>query len=55
MEFLFKNRGFEHIEILPLHPWEAGRIAGEGELAERFNAYIYGPMDYAVVGRKVGA
>jgi O-antigen chain-terminating methyltransferase len=55
MEFLFKNRGFEQIEILPLHPWEDGRVAGEGELAERFNAYIYGPMDYAVVGRKVGA
>ena len=55
MEFLFKNRGFEQIEILPLHPWEGGRVAGEGELAERFNAYIYGPMDYAVVGRKVGA
>jgi O-antigen chain-terminating methyltransferase len=55
MEFLFKNRGFEQVEILPLHPWESGRVAGEGELAERFNAYIYGPMDYAVVGRKVGA
>ena len=55
MEFLFKNRGFRQIEILPLHPWEGGRVAGEGELAERFNAYIYGPMDYAVVGRKVGA
>jgi O-antigen chain-terminating methyltransferase len=55
MEFLFKHRGFEQVEILPLHPWESGRVAGEGELAERFNAYIYGPMDYAVVGRKVGA
>jgi ubiquinone/menaquinone biosynthesis C-methylase UbiE len=55
MEFLLKNRGFERVEILPLHPWESGRVAGEGELAERFNAYIYGPMDYAVVGRKVGA
>ena len=55
MEFLFKHRGFEHVEILPLHPWESGRVAGEGELTERFNGYIYGPMDYAVVGRKVGA
>jgi O-antigen chain-terminating methyltransferase len=55
MEFLFKNRGFEQIEILPLHPWESGRVAGEGELAERFNGYIYGPMDYAIMGRKVGA
>ena len=54
MQFLFKNQGFEQIEILPLHPWESGRVAGEGQLAERFNAYIYGPMDYAIVGRKVG-
>lgn len=55
MEFLFRNRGFQEIEILPLHPWESGRVAGEGELAERFNGYFYGPMDYAIVGRKVGA
>ena len=55
MEFLFKNHGFEKIEVLPLHPWESGRVAGEGQLAERFNGYFYGPMDYAIVGRKVGA
>ncbi len=54
MEFLFKNRGFEEIELLMLHPWESGRVAGEGQLAERFNAYFYGPMDYAIVGRKIG-
>lgn len=54
MEFLFKNRGFENVELLMLHPWESGRVPGEGLLAERFNAYFYGPMDYAVVGRKVG-
>ena len=55
MEFLFKNRGFENVQVLPLHPWHSGRVAGEGELAERFNGYFYGPMDYAIVGRKVGA
>jgi len=55
MEFVFKNRGFEKVEIIPLHPWDSGRVAGEGELAERFNGYFYGPMDYAIVGRKVGA
>lgn len=55
MEFLFKNRGFEKVQILPLHPWESGRVAGEGELAERFNGYFYGPMDYAIVGRKAGS
>ena len=55
MEFLFKNRGFQGVELLMLHPWESGRVAGEGQLAERFNAYFYGPMDYAVVGRKAGS
>jgi O-antigen chain-terminating methyltransferase len=55
MEFLLKNRGFQEVELLPLHPWESGRVAGESELAERFNGYFYGPMDYAILGRKVGA
>jgi O-antigen chain-terminating methyltransferase len=55
MEFLFKNRGFENVELLMLHPWESGRVPGDGLLTERFNGYFYGPMDYAIVGRKVGA
>lgn len=54
MEFLLESRGFQAIEILNLHPWETARIAGEGEVTKRFNAYFYGPMDYAIVGRKVG-
>jgi len=53
MQFLFDNRGFDRVEVLNLHPWEAGRVAGEGELAERFNGLLYGPMDYAVLGWKV--
>ena len=32
---------------------DAGRVAGPGELTERFNGYFFGPMDYAIVGRKV--
>jgi len=52
LEFLLDSRGFEAIEILNLHPWESARIAGESELTERFNTYFYGPMDYAIVGRK---
>ena len=47
------NRGFDRVEVLPLHPWDAGRVAGPGELTERFNGYFFGPMDYAIVGRKV--
>ncbi|HEU4870988.1 MAG TPA: class I SAM-dependent methyltransferase, partial [Pyrinomonadaceae bacterium] len=54
LEFLLESRGFEAIEILNLHPWESARVAGESELTERFNTYFYGPMDYAIVGRKIG-
>jgi len=53
MQFLFESRGFDGIEVVKLHPWEAGRVAGEGELSERFNGFFFGPMDYAIVGRKV--
>lgn len=52
MEFLFDNRGFDRVEVLNLHPWDSGRVAGEGELAERFNGLFYGPMDYAILGWK---
>jgi SAM-dependent methyltransferase len=54
LEFLLESRGFAAIEILNLHPWESARIADDNEVTERFNAYFYGPMDYAIVGRKVG-
>ena len=52
MQFLFDNRGFDRVEVLNLHPWDSGRVAGEGELAERFNGYFFGPMDYAILGHK---
>ena len=35
MQFLFESRGFDRVEVLNLHQWDAGRVAGEGELAER--------------------
>jgi len=54
LEFLLESRGFAGIEILNLHPWESARIADDNEVTERFNTYFYGPMDYAIVGRKVG-
>ncbi len=52
MEFLLESRGFDRVEVLNLHPWDAGRVAGEGELAERFNGFFFGPMDYAILGWK---
>ena len=53
MQFLFEYRGFHRVEVINLHPWDSGRVAGEGELAERFNGYFFGPMDYAILGWKV--
>ena len=52
MHFLFETRGFQRIEVINLHPWEAARIKAGGELAERFNDYFFGPMDYAILGWK---
>ncbi len=50
MQFLFDERGFDRVEVLNLHPYDSGRVVGEGELAERFNGYFFGPMDYAILG-----
>ena len=55
MEFLLESRGFQAIEILNLHSWESAKITDDSEVTKRFNDYFYGPMDYAIVGRKVGA
>ena len=55
MEFLLDSRGFDKIEILNLHPWDSAKLAEDNELTARFNTYFYGPMDYAIVGRKVSA
>jgi O-antigen chain-terminating methyltransferase len=55
MEFLLDSRGFQAIEVLNLHSWESAKIPDDNEVTKRFNDYFYGPMDYAIVGRKVGA
>lgn len=52
MHFLFETRGFQRIEVINLHPWETARVQGGAELAERFNDYFFGPMDYAILGWK---
>ena len=54
MQFVFENSGFHPVEILKLHPWDAGRVSGETDVADRLNAYFYGPMDYAILGWKLG-
>ncbi|MGA2592368.1 MAG: methyltransferase domain-containing protein [Bryobacteraceae bacterium] len=55
-QFLAESRGLRRVEIMELHPWpEAHRVDThtDGEVAERFNEYFYGPQDYAIIGWKV--
>lgn len=52
-QFLLESRGLSRIEVMKLHPAEALRVEGDDELTERFNTYFFGPMDYAVIGRKL--
>jgi O-antigen chain-terminating methyltransferase len=53
MRFLAEARGFCHVEILYLHPSEISPLQESTEVAKRFNEYFYGPMDYAIIGRRV--
>ena len=55
VELLLETRGFQRIEVKNVNAWESGRVAGRGELAERFNGLFYGPMDYAILGWKPSA
>jgi SAM-dependent methyltransferase len=53
MQFLAEARGLCQVQILYLHPSEIGPLRESTEVAKRFNEYFYGPMDYAIVGRRV--
>jgi SAM-dependent methyltransferase len=53
MQFLAEARGFCHVKIVYLHPSEISPLQESTEVAKRFNEYFYGPMDYAIVGRRV--
>jgi O-antigen chain-terminating methyltransferase len=52
LRFLLESRGFSDIEVLPLNPSDEMPVAGDTEIARRFNEYFYGPMDYGIVGWK---
>lgn len=54
IHFVAEASGFVDIEILRLHAYpETAHVTGSpGELQDRFNALLYGPQDYAVIGRK---
>ncbi|RJF99364.1 class I SAM-dependent methyltransferase [Noviherbaspirillum saxi] len=53
IEFLARQRGFAHAEILRLHPFaEDQRIHEDTDLARRLNHLFYGPQDFAILGWK---
>jgi len=53
LRFLVESRGFIVSEAFGLNPSDEKPLAGDSEVARRFNDYFYGPMDYAIVARKV--
>lgn len=53
MRCILESRGFGRLETIELRPMIAEKIKGDDELTRRFNRYFYGPMDYAIVARKV--
>ena len=63
LAFLVEARGLADVEIRLLHPNSAGNLASPplsapwsadlAPLVAAFNARLYGPQDYAVVGRRL--
>ncbi|MDP1980818.1 bifunctional 2-polyprenyl-6-hydroxyphenol methylase/3-demethylubiquinol 3-O-methyltransferase UbiG [Undibacterium sp.] len=52
-EFMARQRGFSHAEILRLHPYpDDHMLAGGSEVEALLNKELFGPQDYAVIGRK---
>ena len=52
-EFMAKQRGFEHAEILRLHPYpENHRMSGNTDADKILNKYLFDAQDYALIARK---
>lgn len=51
-EFMLDAQGFEKIQIEYLSPVETSHIPGSDEVAPALRALLYGPQDFAVIGRK---
>ncbi|KRB85132.1 hypothetical protein ASE07_21455 [Noviherbaspirillum sp. Root189] len=53
IEFLARQRGFAHAEILRMHPFaEDQRIHEDTDLARRLNHLFYGPQDFTLLAWK---
>jgi len=53
MKFVLESRGFVSVDTIELNPSDDAPVPADSDLARRFNQYFYGPMDYAVVGRRL--
>jgi O-antigen chain-terminating methyltransferase len=52
--YLLEARGFCHVNILEMHPFEAHLqiTEGAGTIKDTLNKYLFSAQDYAVIGRK---
>lgn len=52
-QFIAKQRGFRHVEIKRLHPFpDDYQMAGDSQLAQTLNKFLFSAQDYAVIARK---
>ena len=52
-QFIARQRGFAHADILRLHPYpDSHRLIEDSEMVRRFNNEHYGPQDFAVLAWK---
>ncbi len=52
-EFIARQRGFSHAEILRLHPFpEDYQMPGNGPVDQAVNKFLFSAQDYAVIARK---
>jgi 2-polyprenyl-3-methyl-5-hydroxy-6-metoxy-1,4-benzoquinol methylase len=52
-QFMARQRGFAHADILRLHPYpDTHRLPEDSEIARRINNALYGPQDFAVLAWK---
>jgi SAM-dependent methyltransferase len=50
--YLLQSRGFEGVEILPLHPLQVERREYTDPMFGLLQEKLYGPQDYGAIGRK---
>jgi len=51
-EFILNTQGFEKIQLEYLTPVDTSSVAGSDEMPAALHRLLYGPQDFAVIGRK---